>query len=113
MGVFVAKGGVKSGGRQKGVRNRINMACLNDALDSYQKHGAKAWEILFQEKPDVWLKAIISLMPSEIDITNNSVLTELPDEQLELVIRYVTRLVGGGLEDRLEAGEGRAIEAPH
>jgi hypothetical protein len=61
MGVFVKSGGQKSpgSGRQKGVRNRISMACLNDALDSYQKHGAKAWEILFHEKPDVWLKAII------------------------------------------------------
>jgi len=104
------KGRAKTGGRQKGVRNKISMACLNDALESYQKHGAKAWEILFVEKPDQWLKAIISLMPAEIDITNNSILAELPDEQLELVIRYVTRLVGEGLADRLEAGEGRGYE---
>jgi hypothetical protein len=110
MGTFVIKGGQKSpgSGRQKGVRNRVSMACLNDALENYQKNGKAAWEILFHERPADYIKCIVALMPGELGITSNNILAELPDDQLELIVQYVTRLISGGLEDRIEADEGKS-----
>jgi hypothetical protein len=89
------------------------MARLNDALENYQKNGKAAWEILFHERPADYIKCIIALAPAEIEISTTNILAELPDDRLELIVQHVTRLIGGGLEDRLEADEGRAIEAPH
>jgi hypothetical protein len=82
-------------------------------LENYQKNGKAAWEILFHERPADYIKCIIALAPAEIEITTNNILADLPDEQLEVIVQYVTQLIGGELENRLEADEGRAIEAPH
>ena len=52
-----------------------------------------------------------AILPKEFEITNTNVLSELPDADLELLIAYVTRVVGGGLNDRIETIEGRTDEA--
>jgi len=92
------KGRAKTGGRLAGVRNKISAACLKDALESYQKHGAAVWEILAQENPRDYLKCIIQLMPQELEITDSR-LKELSDEELEIFIAYAKRLVPTDIGD--------------
>jgi hypothetical protein len=79
------------GGRKAGARNKISAACLNDALESYQKNGKAAWEILFHESPRDYLRAIIALLPQELEISDNR-LKELSDEELETLIAYARKI---------------------
>jgi hypothetical protein len=109
MSVF-EKGRAKTGGRAQGVRNKLGTAFLEALSKHFNEVGHKAIEIVFQERPVEYVKIIAATLPREFEITTNSVLAELPDEELELVIQYVTRLVGGGLADRLEASEEREDE---
>ena len=98
------------GGRAKGARNVISTAFLEALAKHFQEEGHEAIEIVFHERPAEYLKIVAAILPKEFEITNTTILSELPDADLELLIAYVTRVVGGGLNDRIETIEGRADE---
>ena len=50
---------------QKQIKKWLSDQCLADALESYRKNGKAAWEILFREKPEAWLRAIMCLLPAD------------------------------------------------
>src|SRR5262245_36178653 len=50
---------------QKQIKKWLSDQCLADALESYRKNGKAAWEILFREKPEAWLRAIMCLLPPD------------------------------------------------
>ena len=50
---------------QKQIKKWLSDQYLADALESYRKNGKAAWEILFREKPEAWLRAIMCLLPAD------------------------------------------------
>jgi hypothetical protein len=92
---------------RKGVRNKISMACLKDALEAYEKYGALAWADLAETSSKSFLQAIISLMPQELDISHVSKLDEIDDEELDRIIGHIS----SELSRRLEGNQAKPIDA--
>ena len=82
MGVFVAKGGMKSpgSGRVKGTLNRISNAFLEALAADFEAGGADAIKIMRIEKPAEYCKVIASILPKEFEITENK-LVEMDDSE--------------------------------
>jgi hypothetical protein len=96
----------KSGGRAKGVRNRLSHTFLEALQKDFAEHGEEAIRICRIERPSEYVKIVAGLMPKELDITNNT-LTELDDTQLVEFIDYVQRQLAGRIE-RIEDRTGEA-----
>lgn len=56
------------GGKPVGARNRLQGAFLNDLADDYEANGKKAIEACRREDPVAYVRAIIALMPKELEI---------------------------------------------
>ena len=109
MSVF-EKGRAKTGGRAQGVRNKLGTAFLEALSKHFDEVGHKAIEIVFAERPVEYVKIIAATLPKEFEISTNNALADISDEKLKLIAEYADRLNGGGLEDRLDAGESRTDE---
>jgi hypothetical protein len=110
MGVFVAKGGMKSpgSGRAKGVRNRISTAFLEALAKDFDEGGEIAIKLMRVERPSEYVKCIASLLPKELDINDNR-LAEIPDDELEFIIEHTRRQLAA----RLDRAERREDETAH
>ena len=98
----------KTGGRARGVRNRLSHTFLEALQKDFAEHGEEAIRICRIERPSEYVKIVAGLMPKELDITNNT-LTEIDDTQLVEFIDYVQRQLAG----RIERIEDRTGEASH
>ncbi len=52
-------------GRPKGSRNRLSEAFLGDIVLDWEKHGAKALELLRVKKPYEYVRIVSTLIPKE------------------------------------------------
>jgi hypothetical protein len=84
------KGMRKTGGRTKGVKNKLSHVFLTDLLADYEQHGAEAIRICRVERPVEYVKMIAGLLPKELEITE-TYLMELPDDELTAVIEHIRR----------------------
>jgi hypothetical protein len=95
----------KTGGRAKGIRNRLSHTFLEALQKDFAEHGEEAIRICRIEKPNEYVKIVAGLMPRELDITNNT-LTEIDDTQLVEFIEFVRVQLGeraGRLASRADA----------
>lgn len=99
------KGMVKTGGRARGVKNRLSQAFMTALVEDFEQHGAEAIKICRVEKPNEYLRVIAHLMPKELEISHNT-LTEIDDTELAGFIEYIRVQLGG----RLERAAGREAE---
>jgi hypothetical protein len=99
-------GQIKTGGRAKGVRNRLSHTFLEALQKDFAEHGEEAIRICRIERPSEYVKIVAGLMPKELDITNNT-LTEIDDTQLVEFIEYVRLQLAGRIE-RIEDRTGEA-----
>jgi hypothetical protein len=92
MGVFVAKGGMKSpgSGRVKGTRNRISTAFLEALAKDFEEHGEAAIKIMRIERPTDYCKVIASILPKEFEFTENN-LVGIDDSELDAIIEFARR----------------------
>jgi hypothetical protein len=106
MGLF-DKGQPKTGGRARGVKNKLSHAFLSDLLADYEAHGAETIRICRVERPVEYIKMIAALLPREFEITE-TYLMEMPDDELTAVIEHIRRqLAERAIEFR--SREGQAI----
>ena len=68
-------------GRAVGSRNRLTNSFLKALADDFEEHGAATIKITRIEKPDVYFKAIASLMPKEFQVADAK-LGELSEEEI-------------------------------
>jgi hypothetical protein len=106
MAVF-EQGRTKTGGRGKGVRNKISMAFLEALSKHFDEIGHKAIEVVFEERPHEYLKIVASLLPKEFEITENK-LVDIADDELDAIIEYARRSLAARLE-RAERREDQAL----
>jgi hypothetical protein len=91
------------GGRPRGARNRLTVRVFEDILAHWNEpatdgstntKGRAALEIMLREKPNEYVRAVLSVMPREIAIEN--VMTDLDNEQLdELMAKIREHLLTG------------------
>jgi hypothetical protein len=97
----------KTGGRAKGVRNRLSHTFLEALQKDFAEHGEEAIRICRIERPSEYVKIVAGLMPKELDITNNT-LTEIDDTQLVEFIEYVRLQLEGRIERIADRADSEA-----
>src|SRR5690242_11375395 len=102
------KGREKTGGRGKGVKNRLCHSFLSDLLEDYERDGKEVFKILRVEHPDVYAKLIASFVPKEFEITDSR-LKEIPDDELDAIIEHVRSRQGSVIAGDIESGEGKTL----
>jgi hypothetical protein len=101
------KGQPKTGGRAKGVKNRLSHAFLTALVEDFEKHGIEAIKICRVEKPNEYVRLIAHLMPKELEITDNR-LHDITDNELIAYIEYAQRQLASRAGS-VEGGEEPAL----
>jgi hypothetical protein len=92
----------KTGGRARGVKNRLSHAFLTALAEDFEQYGVEAIKICRVERPNEYLRVIAHLMPKELEVTVGP-LEQITDDELEKLIEHArTRIIdltpntGGG-----------------
>src|SRR5262249_52890271 len=92
----------KLGGRPRGSRNRLTARIFEDVLSHWNEpiegrnitKGIAALEVMRKERPAEYVKAVLSIMPKELNISDSTV-ADLSDEQIDTLIMTLRRQVLG------------------
>jgi hypothetical protein len=107
MAIFQA-GQPKTGGRTRGVKNRLSYAFITALVEDFEKHGAEAIRICRVEKPNEYLRVIAHLMPKELTVEVEP-LQEISDDQLIEYIEHTQRQLASRIE-RIESRAGETAD---
>lgn len=95
-------------GRPKGSKHKLAEQLLAELQRDFQEHGAKAIVEMRQEKPAEYIKALVSLLPKDVNLNVNK-FEDMDDDQLLARIRQLDAAVIPALAAHgIAAGEGRA-----
>lgn len=94
------------GGKPVGARNRLNAQFLNALADDFEEHGRQAIKNARTEDPMGYVKAIVALMPKQIEQTQP--LEDVTDAELLAGIA----LLRSRLAESTGAGAGETGEPP-
>jgi hypothetical protein len=104
IGVPFESGRAKTGGRVKGVKNRLSHAFLTALADDFEQHGIEALKIARVERPVEYIKVVAGLMPRELEIMDSR-LADLSDEELDVFIAKLRAQLRGAITQDLGDGE--------
>jgi hypothetical protein len=93
-----------SRGRVKGSRNKLAAHFVADLQAEWEQHGPAIIRIVRIEKPVEFMKIIASVLPKEFEITD-SMLKEIPDDQLDILLQFAEGHIGRGLDRKSSGGE--------
>lgn len=79
------KGRAKTGGRRKGVKDRIGTMFLEELAKDFEAHGAEVIRTARIERPVEYLKIVSATLPKEFEITDSR-LEEISDGELDALI---------------------------
>lgn len=79
-------------GRPKGARSKLGEAFIKALHDDFQKHGISAVQEVRENKPDAYLKVISSILPKEIELSDDTV--SLLKEQRDAAVAAFLRANG-------------------
>lgn len=97
-------------GRPVGSRNKLNERFLLALHDDFAKHGPEVIERVREQRPDVYLKVIASILPRELHLKNESPFEGISSEQLDGLIEAIRGILaartqtGGGTGDEPSRG---------
>lgn len=95
-------------GRPKGSRNKLGEDFLSKLQADFQQHGAEVIQKVREDKPDVYLKVVASILPQQVEVRVDP-LEEMSDADLD---RYIKQLAGAVARfEQLEAGAGASAES--
>jgi hypothetical protein len=95
-------------GRPKGSRTRLQEFVIEMLDADFREHGAQVIETVRQKHPQIYLSAIVSLLPRQTQTEKISPLGELTDEEIEQLERYL-RASRAQLVPELEQHNGAAV----
>jgi hypothetical protein len=87
-------GRIKTGGRQRGARNKLSHAFLSDLLAEWEGHGKETLRIARVERPVEFAKMVAGLCPREFELEISSTITQITDDELERFIDYCRAAAG-------------------
>lgn len=95
-------------GRPKGSRNRLSERVIQDIAQHWEENGMEAIERTFQERPEVYLKTVASLLPKDMNVTHglSEELSQLPDEVIKERLSKLYEQLGGTDEDTASVRTG-------
>lgn len=79
-------------GRSPGSRNKLGEAFLEDMLADWTEHGAETIEKVREEKPDVYVKVVASILPRDLNVNMNP-LQEATDDELIQRLRDLDSII--------------------
>jgi hypothetical protein len=91
--------------KQKGARDRLSAAFLNDFADDYDAHGKTVIETVRAKDPIAYMRIAAALLPTKVEITETP-LDGLTDEQLDAYMEEMNN----SLLERAAKGDPNAIE---
>ena len=107
----------KTGGRARGVKNRLSHAFLTALAEDFEQHGIEAIKICRVERPNEYLRVIAHLMPKELEVTVGP-LQEISDVELEKLIEHakgrlidITPTAGGRADSETDGGPTPVLSA--
>src|SRR5262245_61396073 len=101
----------KTGGRQKGTRNKLGGVFLEKLLSEFEQYGEEAIRICRVERPHEFLKIVASILPKEFELVDSR-LTDITDEELDLFIELARRqLITSSVVGDAEGREESALNA--
>jgi hypothetical protein len=86
------KGRSKTGGRAKGVKNKLGADFLEALAADWAEHKDAVIRIVRIESPTEYFKTVANLLPKEFEITDNR-LAEIPDAELDSLLEYARRSI--------------------
>ena len=84
-------------GRPKGSRNKLGEAFLADMHDKWLEHGSDVIQRVIDDKPEVFLKVVASLIPKELKVSND--VRDMTEEEIIAELRELHKTVGHLFED--------------
>jgi hypothetical protein len=102
------KGRAKTGGRRKGVKDRIGTMFLEELAKDFEEHGAEVIRIARIERPVEYLKIVSATLPKKFEITDSR-LEEISDGELDTLIELARqqRAIIVNAERREESASNR------
>src|SRR5262249_18843230 len=77
-------------GRPLGSRSKLSEKFLCDPHAHWEQHGTSVLERVSQERPDVFLRVMASVLPKELHFTGANVFDGVTDEELRAYIESLT-----------------------
>jgi hypothetical protein len=102
---FGATEGNSPRAKQKGARDRLSAAFLNDFADDYEANGKVVIETVRGRDPVAYMRLAAALLPTKVEIAEDPI-AALSDEQL---FAYMEEMNNGVME-RAAKGDPAAIE---
>jgi hypothetical protein len=98
-------------GRPIGSRNKLNEKFILALHDDFVEHGSKVIAKVREEKPDIYLKVIASILPRELHVKEQSMFDGMTNEQLDEILGSVRAIIAthapAGLGDGKAPPSGR------
>jgi hypothetical protein len=102
----VADSGNPSRSKQRGARDRLSAAFLNDFADDYDTHGKTVIETVRGKDPIAYMRIAAALLPTKVEISEDPI-AGLDDEQLAA---YMEEIRTQAIERAVKSGDPEAIE---
>jgi hypothetical protein len=80
-------------GRPRGSRNKLGEAFLADLYADWQANGIAVIEAVREQKPDVYLKVVASILPHQLEIKDGP-FDGISDEQLSAILAFTCNALG-------------------
>ena len=103
MGQFLPGQSGNPAGRPRGSRRKLGESFLNMLYDHWTQRGADAIARLCKEKPDIYVKLVVSLLPGKFDIPEIDPLENVNMEELDAIIAYCRNQLKLAPEERAQA----------
>jgi hypothetical protein len=81
-------------GRRLGSRNKLSEGFVEALFADFEAHGVEAIQRTREEKPDVYIRVIASLLPKEIKV---EAVSDMTDDQLEARISSLSAALNFGM----------------
>lgn len=95
------------GGKPVAARNKLQADFLRDLAADFEAHGKKAIKECRETKPDAYVRAIVQLMPKELEIKRP--LEEVNDADLAAAIALLQSVLAA---QGVDGGAGEASSTP-
>lgn len=92
-------------GRPKGSRNKLGEHFIADLYADWQEHGVEVIQTVRNDKPDVYLKVVASILPQKIEVNHTD---NMSDDDRRNRIREIAEQLGAVINLGLVAGTAAA-----
>src|SRR5262249_20974794 len=95
-------------GRPLGSRNKLSEKFILALHDDFEEHGSAVIAQVRQERPEIYLKVIASLVPRELHFKSANAFAGMSDDELTSLLVDVIRSLAGRAGESISMGESTA-----